>query len=84
MSELFLLELFCNERRTTTTMGRLSLLLVVFTAAAAVVGLAGASFRDECDIPWEPQNARFTDDGNGLSLSLVSNYSGHVHKTFFR
>jgi xyloglucan:xyloglucosyl transferase len=49
-----------------------------------VVGLAGASFRDECDIPWEPQNARFTDDGNGLSLSLVSNYSGHVHKTFFR
>uniref|UniRef100_A0A0D9VET9 Xyloglucan endotransglucosylase/hydrolase n=1 Tax=Leersia perrieri TaxID=77586 RepID=A0A0D9VET9_9ORYZ len=59
------------------TMGSSKLLLVVFAAAAAaVIGLAGASFRDECDIPWEPQNARFTDDGSGLSLSLVSNYSG--------
>ncbi|KAL5208696.1 hypothetical protein ABZP36_033131 [Zizania latifolia] len=61
-------------------MGSSKLPLLVF-AAAIVVGLAGASFRDECDIPWEPQNARFTDDGSGLSLSLVSNYSGCMLRT---
>lgn len=57
-------------------MERSKALLLVVVVGAAAVGLAGANFRDECDIPWEPQNARFTDDGNGLSLSLVSNSSG--------
>lgn len=50
--------------------------LLVAVTAAAVAGLAAANFRDDCDIPWEPQNARFTSDGNGLSMALVSNSSG--------
>jgi xyloglucan:xyloglucosyl transferase len=56
-------------------MVRLRALLLV-AVAAAVAGLAAANFRDDCDIPWEPQNAKFTSDGNGLSMSLVSNSSG--------
>ena len=57
-------------------MGSSSRALLLVAVAAAVVGLAAANFRDDCDIPWEPQNARFTSDGNGLSMSLVSNSSG--------
>ena len=57
-------------------MGSSSRALLLVAVAAAVAGLAAANFRDDCDIPWEPQNARFTSDGNGLSMSLVSNYSG--------
>lgn len=52
--------------------------LLLVAVAAAVAGLAAANFRDDCDIPWEPQNAWFSDDGNDLSLKLVSNYSGLV------
>ncbi|RLN07192.1 putative xyloglucan endotransglucosylase/hydrolase protein 12 [Panicum miliaceum] len=55
--------------------------LLLVAVAAAVAGLAAANFRDDCDIPWEPQNARFTGDGNGLSMSLVSNYSGCMLRT---
>jgi xyloglucan:xyloglucosyl transferase len=43
-----------------------------------VAGLAAANFLDDCDIPWQPQNAWFSDDGNSLSMQLVSNYSGRV------
>ncbi|EES04929.1 hypothetical protein BDA96_04G135100 [Sorghum bicolor] len=61
-------------------MVRLRALLLV-AVAAAVAGLAAANFRDDCDIPWEPQNAKFTSDGNGLSMSLVSNSSGCMLRT---
>jgi hypothetical protein len=50
--------------------------LLLLVVAAAVAGLAAANFRDDCDIPWEPQNAWLSDDGNSLSMRLVSNYSG--------
>jgi xyloglucan:xyloglucosyl transferase len=46
--------------------------------AAAVAGLGAANFRDDCDIPWQAQNAWLSDDGNSLSMQLVSNYSGPV------
>ncbi|KAL6877494.1 hypothetical protein ACP4OV_012709 [Aristida adscensionis] len=56
-------------------------LLLSLVVAAAVASLAGANFRDDCDIPWEPKNARFSNGGNDLSLSLVSNYSGCMLRT---
>jgi hypothetical protein len=37
--------------------------LLLLVVAAAVAGLAAGNFRDDCDIPWEPQNAWFSDDG---------------------
>ncbi|OEL36668.1 putative xyloglucan endotransglucosylase/hydrolase protein 12 [Dichanthelium oligosanthes] len=55
--------------------------LLLVAVAAAVAGLAAANFRDDCDIPWEPQNADFTSDGNGLTMKLVSNYSGCMLRT---
>ncbi|KAL6629484.1 hypothetical protein ACP70R_029249 [Stipagrostis hirtigluma subsp. patula] len=55
--------------------------LLLAMVAAAVAGLAGANFRDDCDITWEPQNARFSNDGNDLSLSLVSKSSGCMLRT---
>ncbi|KAL6877493.1 hypothetical protein ACP4OV_012708 [Aristida adscensionis] len=58
-----------------------SRVLLLVAIAAAVAGLAAANFRDDCDIPWEPQNARFSSDGNALSLSLVSNSSGCMLRT---
>ena len=67
---------FCLPARRSCKMGSSSRALLLVAVAAAVAGLAAANFRDDCDIPWEPQNARFTSDGNGLSMSLVSNYSG--------
>ena len=45
-------------------------------AVALEVGLVGANFRDDCDITWEPQNAKMDEGGNHLTLSLVSNSSG--------
>jgi len=59
-------------------MVRMGAALLLVAVAAAVAGLAAANFRDDCDLPWEPQNAKFTSDGNGLSMSLVSNSSGTV------
>jgi xyloglucan:xyloglucosyl transferase len=50
--------------------------LLLLVVAAAVASLGVANFRDDCDIPWLPQNAWFSDDGNSLSMQLVSNYSG--------
>ncbi|KAK3156603.1 hypothetical protein QOZ80_2AG0109420 [Eleusine coracana subsp. coracana] len=55
--------------------------LLLVAVAAAVAGLATANFRDDCDIPWEPQNAWFSNDGNDLSLKLVTNYSGCMLRT---
>ncbi|KAG8070489.1 hypothetical protein GUJ93_ZPchr0006g42926 [Zizania palustris] len=53
--------------------------LVVVVVAAAVVGVAhGGNFYEECDSTWEPQNCWSSDNGNSLSLALVSNYSGSM------
>ena len=49
---------------------------VALVAVALEVGLVGANFRDDCDITWEPQNAKMDEGGNHLTLSLVSNSSG--------
>ncbi|XP_006656053.2 probable xyloglucan endotransglucosylase/hydrolase protein 26 [Oryza brachyantha] len=56
---------------------------VVAVAVAAVLelGLVGANFQDQCDITWEPQNAKMTEGGNHLTLSLVSNSSGCMLRT---
>jgi xyloglucan:xyloglucosyl transferase len=57
------------------------------TAAALVVvalelGLVvGANFLDTCDITWQPQNAKFDEGGDHLTLSLVSNSSGCMLRT---
>ena len=58
---------------------RRALLLVAM--AATVIGLASASFRDNCDIKWNPENAAFSDDGHGLTMSLKSNSSGCLLQT---
>lgn len=57
------------------------LLAVVAVAAALQLGLVGANFLDTCDITWEPQNARFDEGGDHLTLSLVSNSSGCMLRT---
>ncbi|TVU32568.1 hypothetical protein EJB05_24301 [Eragrostis curvula] len=52
---------------------------IALAFAAAFVGLAAAgNFYDECDATWEPQNCWAYDDGNRLSLALVSNSSGSM------
>ncbi|KAM0881035.1 hypothetical protein ACQ4PT_033202 [Festuca glaucescens] len=51
-------------------MGRSTLLLIA--VAAAAIGLASASFRDDCTVEWEPQNAVFSPDGQSLNMSLTS------------
>jgi xyloglucan:xyloglucosyl transferase len=38
--------------------------------------LVGANFVSDCDITWEPKNAKTDEGGNHLTLSLVSNSSG--------
>ncbi|VAH37482.1 unnamed protein product [Triticum turgidum subsp. durum] len=58
---------------------RRALLLVAMAATA--IGLASASFRDNCDIKWNPENAAFSDDGHGLTMSLKSNSSGCLLQT---
>uniref|UniRef100_A0A0E0HQC0 Xyloglucan endotransglucosylase/hydrolase n=1 Tax=Oryza nivara TaxID=4536 RepID=A0A0E0HQC0_ORYNI len=60
-----------------------ALLAVVVVAVAAVLelGLVGANFQDQCDITWEPQNAKMTEGGDHLTLSLVSNSSGCMLRT---
>lgn len=65
---------FSRKRKKKKMEGSRALLLVA--VAVAVAGLAAANFRDDCDIAWEPQNAWFSDDGNRLSMKLVSNSSG--------
>ncbi|KAK1605879.1 hypothetical protein QYE76_021910 [Lolium multiflorum] len=55
--------------------------LLLLAVAVAAVGLAGASFRDDCTIEWEPQNAAFSPDGQSLNMSLVSNSSGCLLRT---
>ncbi|GJN34290.1 hypothetical protein PR202_gb22939 [Eleusine coracana subsp. coracana] len=60
---------------------RTSLLAVVALVAALELGLVGANFQDTCDITWEPQNAKFDEGGNHLTLSLVSNSSGCMLRT---
>ncbi|KAL6877490.1 hypothetical protein ACP4OV_012705 [Aristida adscensionis] len=53
--------------------------LVVVLLASVLVGLASAgNFYEECDATWEPQNCWAYDDGNRLSLALVSNSSGSM------
>ncbi|RLN07593.1 putative xyloglucan endotransglucosylase/hydrolase protein 12 [Panicum miliaceum] len=57
--------------------GAASLFAVIL--ASALVGLkAGGNFYEECDATWEPQNCWAYDDGNRLSLALVSNSSGSM------
>jgi xyloglucan:xyloglucosyl transferase len=55
--------------------------LLLVAVAATAIGLAGASFRDNCDIKWNPENAAFSDDGHGLTMSLKSNSSGCLLQT---
>lgn len=56
-----------------------SFLLALVFASSVLVGLgAGGSFYEECDATWEPQNCWTYDDGNRLSLALVSSSSGTV------
>ncbi|KAL5199734.1 hypothetical protein ABZP36_020937 [Zizania latifolia] len=57
------------------------LAVVVAVAAVLELGLVGANFQDQCDITWQPQNAKMTEGGNHLSLSLVSNSSGCMLRT---
>ena len=58
---------------------RRALLLVAMAATA--IGLASASFRDNCDIKWNPENAAFSDDGHGLTMSLKRHSSGCLLQT---
>lgn len=48
---------------------------------AAAIGLAGANFRDDCDIPWAPENAYFSPDGHSLTMSLPRENSGCALQT---
>ena len=53
--------------------------LIPVLALALVLGLAsGGNFYEECDATWEPQNCWSYDNGNSLSLALVSNSSGSM------
>lgn len=54
------------------------LLALVFASSVLVGPVAGGSFYEECDATWEPQNCWAYDDGNRLSLALVSSSSGTV------
>ena len=59
-------------------MGKHGAALLAVVLASALVGLAaGGNFYEECDATWEPQNCWAYDDGNRLSLALVSNSSGY-------
>ena len=67
-----------GEQRNAARKVSSSLLALVF-ASSVLVGLAaGGSFYEECDATWEPQNCWAYDDGNRLSLALVSSSSGTV------
>jgi hypothetical protein len=50
----------------------------VLGLALAFVDLvaAGGNFYKECDATWNPQNCWASDNGNAVSLALVSNTSG--------
>ncbi|GJM90873.1 hypothetical protein PR202_ga07194 [Eleusine coracana subsp. coracana] len=52
--------------------------VLAFVAWALLDLAAGGNFYDECDATWEPQNCWAYDDGNRLSLALVSNSSGSM------
>lgn len=66
-----------GEQRNPTRQLMSSSLLALFFASSVLVGLAaGGSFYEECDATWEPQNCWAYDDGNRLSLALVSSSSG--------
>ncbi|KQJ94399.1 probable xyloglucan endotransglucosylase/hydrolase protein 12 [Brachypodium distachyon] len=53
--------------------------VLVLVLALQVIGLvSGGNFYEECDATWEPQNCWAYDDGNSLSLALVSNSSGSM------
>ncbi|XP_066318330.1 probable xyloglucan endotransglucosylase/hydrolase protein 12 [Miscanthus floridulus] len=67
-----------GEQRNPARKVSSSLLALVF-ASSVLVGLAaGGSFYEECDATWEPQNCWAYDDGNRLSLALVSSSSGSM------
>jgi len=51
-------------------------LAAVTLMAVLEFSLVGANFLGDCDITWEPQNAKMDEGGNHLTLSLVSNSSG--------
>ncbi|CAL5022613.1 unnamed protein product [Urochloa decumbens] len=60
-------------------MGKQGAALFAAILASVLVGLtAGGNFYEECDATWEPQNCWAYDDGNRLSLALVSNSSGSM------
>ncbi|CAN6243948.1 unnamed protein product [Urochloa humidicola] len=60
-------------------MGKQGAALLAVILASVLVGLAaGGNFYEECDATWEPQNCWAYDDGNRLSLALVSNSSGSM------
>ena len=51
-------------------------LAAVTLMAVLELSLIAANFLGDCDITWEPQNAKMDEGGNHLTLSLVSNSSG--------
>jgi xyloglucan:xyloglucosyl transferase len=68
-----------GEQRNPAIRQVSSSLLALAFASSVLVGLAaGGSFYEECDATWEPQNCWAYDDGNRLSLALVSSSSGTV------
>lgn len=55
--------------------------LVAAVALVSVVlelGLVGANFQDDCDITWEPPNAKMDERGNHLTLSLSATLQVYV------
>jgi xyloglucan:xyloglucosyl transferase len=65
-------------------MGKPGALLTVLGLALAFVDLvAGGNFYKECDATWNPQNCWASDNGNAVSLALVSNTSGTLSFSFF-
>ena len=56
-------------------------LAAVTLMAVLELSLVAANFLGDCDITWEPQNAKMDEGGNHLTLSLVSNSSG-IHASY--
>ncbi|XP_066369032.1 probable xyloglucan endotransglucosylase/hydrolase protein 26 [Miscanthus floridulus] len=56
-------------------------LAAVTLMAVLELSLVAANFLGDCDITWEPQNAKMDEGGNHLTLSLVSNSSGSMLRT---
>ena len=55
-----------------------ALLAAVALVAVMEFGFVGANFLDQCNITWNPENAKMTEGGEHLTLSLVSNTSGNI------